>query len=284
MLPRTMNNANDQDGLFDELDARILLDKLLADSRLYRSSRAYMDLLDFVSRMPNIAPFNAMLLQIQKPGLSYATSARDWWVKFGRWPKEGARPLLIMWPFGPVGLVYDVLDTDGPGEPPSTFSARGSVDALKMAGFPPLLASERIDVHWMDQGDYCAGSIRVMKQYNDGARDYRMNVNKNHSTAVQFATLTHELGHLLMGHLGEDKRLRVKDRSRVSKQIAELEAESISYVVCERNGVQSRAEAYLHRYVEEHTELDDAYIYAVMKAAGKIETMLKLAATTRFIN
>jgi hypothetical protein len=26
---------------------------------------------------------------------------------------EGARPLLILWPFGPVALVYDVMDTAG---------------------------------------------------------------------------------------------------------------------------------------------------------------------------
>jgi hypothetical protein len=52
-------------------------------------------------------------LQMQKPGLSYAASARDWRERFSRTPKEGARPLLILWPFGPVALVYDVLDTEG---------------------------------------------------------------------------------------------------------------------------------------------------------------------------
>ena len=59
------------------------------------------------------APFNAMLLQVQKPGLTYAASAADWRLRFGRKPKEGARPLLILWPFAPVALVYDVMDTEG---------------------------------------------------------------------------------------------------------------------------------------------------------------------------
>jgi hypothetical protein len=76
---------------------RSLLDQLLQESRLYRSSRDYKDLLDFVVRLRNFAPFNAMLLQIQKPGLSYAASAKDW-MSFGRRPKEAARPLLILWP------------------------------------------------------------------------------------------------------------------------------------------------------------------------------------------
>jgi hypothetical protein len=54
-----------------------------------------------------------MLLQVQKPGLNYAASEYDWRDRFDRTIKEGARPLLILWPFGPVALVYDELDTEG---------------------------------------------------------------------------------------------------------------------------------------------------------------------------
>src|SRR4051812_21693416 len=95
-----------------ELDtkaARSLLDQLLTDSRLYTQTTAYKELLDFVARMRNFAPFNAMLLQVQKPGLRFAASAFDWKIRFGRKPKEGVRPLLILWPFGPVALVYDAV-------------------------------------------------------------------------------------------------------------------------------------------------------------------------------
>jgi hypothetical protein len=103
----------EQQPLFEEGTARSLLDRLLSDSRLYRKSKDYKNLLDFVVRLRNFAPFNAMLLHVQKPGLSYAASAADWRDRFGRWPKDGARPLLILWPFGPVALVYDVQDTEG---------------------------------------------------------------------------------------------------------------------------------------------------------------------------
>ena len=93
--------------------ARALLDQLLADSRLYRTGKDYRALLDFVIRLRNFAPFNAMLLQVQKPGLMYAASRLDWLERFNRTVKDGARPLLILWPFGPVALVYDVADTQG---------------------------------------------------------------------------------------------------------------------------------------------------------------------------
>src|SRR5258707_9794101 len=119
-----------QKNLFDAEGVRSLLDQLLIDSRLYTQSKDYKKLLDFVVRLRNFAPFNAMLLQLQKPGLTYAASAKDWSDRFGRSPKEGARPLLILWPFGPVAFVYDVLDTEGkdlPEDVPSFF-AYGTID------------------------------------------------------------------------------------------------------------------------------------------------------------
>src|SRR5882672_645740 len=67
-----------QQDLFENEAAHSLLDQLLIDSKLYTQSKDYKDLLDFVVRLRNFAPFNAMLLQVQKPGLSYAASARDW--------------------------------------------------------------------------------------------------------------------------------------------------------------------------------------------------------------
>ena len=98
-----------QSALFEEQEARSLLDQLLAEARLYTRGKEFLEMLDFVVRLRNFAPFNAMLLQIQKPGLTYAASAYDWFEHYGRRIKEGARPLIILWPFGPVALVYDIL-------------------------------------------------------------------------------------------------------------------------------------------------------------------------------
>ena len=112
MSARIVSHISQQQDLFDSEGVRSLLDQLLEDSRLYTQSEDFKDLLAFVVKLRNFAPFNAMLLQVQKPGLSYTASARDWRERFSRRPKEGARPLLILWPFGPVVLVYDVMDTE----------------------------------------------------------------------------------------------------------------------------------------------------------------------------
>jgi hypothetical protein len=58
-----------QNDLFDSPKERSLLAQLIAESRLYRSGRDYLELLNFVVRLRNFAPFNALLLQVQKPGL-----------------------------------------------------------------------------------------------------------------------------------------------------------------------------------------------------------------------
>ena len=126
--------------------ARSMLDQLLEDSRLYRKGQDYQNLLDFVVRLRNFAPFNALLLQIQKPGLHHAASARDWRETFGRTIKDGARPLLILWPFGPVALVYDLMDTEGRDLPAgiAAFAANGVMDHIALEGFAHLLAKKNI--------------------------------------------------------------------------------------------------------------------------------------------
>jgi hypothetical protein len=140
---------------------RALLDTLLTDSRLYRTTAAYKDLLDFVVRLRNFAPFNAMLLQVQKPGLTYAASAADWWTRFGRKPKDGTRPLLILWPFGPVALVYDVMDTEGKGLPRdvASFFAHGPIGEVEIGAFRRRASQKNIFWDDLDAGDGKAGSI-----------------------------------------------------------------------------------------------------------------------------
>jgi hypothetical protein len=72
-----------QPGLFESDATRALLDQLLTDSRLYRTGEDYKALLEFV-RLRNVVPFNAILLQLQKPGLRVAASAFDWRERFDR--------------------------------------------------------------------------------------------------------------------------------------------------------------------------------------------------------
>lgn len=141
--------------------ARSMLDQLLEDSRLYSKGADYKNLLNFVVRLRNFAPFNALLLQIQKPGLNHAASARDWRETFNRTIKADARPLLILWPFGPVALVYALMDKEGDPLPTcvSAFEAAGDIDQMALERFADLAARKNIVWHKVDMGDRNAGSI-----------------------------------------------------------------------------------------------------------------------------
>jgi hypothetical protein len=62
----------------------------------------------------------------------------------------------------------------------------------------------------------------------------------------------------------------------------ELEAESVTYVVCARNGVTSKSETYLRSYVTQHTTVDAIDLYQVIHAAGQVEALLGLTAHTKY--
>jgi len=281
-----MSTGYDLFGPIETQYTRSLLDQLLADSRLYTRSKHYQQLLDFVVRLRNFAPFNAMLLQVQKPGLSYAASAHDWQVRFGRQPVDGARPLLILWPFGPVALVYDVMDTEGRELPRDVlaFPAEGDMTAEMLVSFTSRVSRKNIECRWVDAGDKNAGRICVLKRAS-GEKDatlYRMHINRNHKPPVQFTTLAHELGHLFLGHLGQDKKLTVPERRDCLHDQSEIEAESVAYIVCRRNGVTPASETYLANYVRDSMTVNDIDVYQVMHAAGQVEGLLGLAERSKF--
>jgi hypothetical protein len=194
--------------------------------------------------------------------------------------------LLILWPFGPVALVFDVMDTEGAPLPKdvTSFFARGSIDEGRLAEFKHRIEGKNIEWRVIDAGDKKAGLIRVIKRpMNEiDPTHYRMFSNGNHKPPVQFSTIAHELGHLFLGHLGHDKKLKVPKRKPLSDDQIELEAESVSYIVCSRNGVQSKSESYLTNYVDNNTTVDQIDIYRVMRAAGQVETLLGLTAHTKY--
>ena len=232
-----------------------------------------------------------MLLNIQKPGLRFAATERDWSERFNRAIKEGARPLVILWPFSPVGFVYDVSDTIGDPLPDlveQTFRAMGSVTAFTMSSFESKLWKSGIYLRFIEYGDGLAGSISATALEADSQSTdkkqrpcYRLRVNSMHDPNVQFSTLVHELAHLFLGHLGSDTYLKISDRSFLEYRERELEAESLAYVVCRRAGVEPDSESYLMNFLGKDFQANHVDVYTVMKTAGAVESLLGLCSHTR---
>jgi len=283
-----MSIPDEQLDFIESESARSLLDHLLEDARLYKTCQDYMDLLGFVAQMRNFAPFNALLLQIQKPGLRFAASKHDWHERFGAYVVEDARPLLILWPFGPVALVYDVIDVVGGRIPEDaqSFVAKGPITEDRIKEFTHRMASKDIGIEGMDAGDARAGYIRKLRAPKDEKTRglYQIKINRNHTPSVRFVTIAHELAHLFLGHMGEDKKWGIKDRMHADHHQRELEAESVAFLVAKRNGVESKSETYLSDFVSKNNPMGSLDLYQMMRAAGQIETLLGVAAHTQFDN
>ena len=143
------------------LEDRALIDQLIAATRLYDTREAVEELMAFAIRLRAFAPFNAMILHIQRPGLTHAATARDWYRRFGRVPVRGARPLLVLRTMGPVDFVFDILDTEGGALPVDAFKfpTLGDLTDAQFVEHIKLVAKENIALAPLDIGDKKAGWI-----------------------------------------------------------------------------------------------------------------------------
>ena len=89
-------------------DVGSTIDELVRQSLHYRSSAAFNEMIEFMAKFREHTPYNNMLVRTQNPTCSFYASEADWKHRFERHIKEDARPLLILMPFAPVMLVYDL--------------------------------------------------------------------------------------------------------------------------------------------------------------------------------
>lgn len=60
------------------------IDHVLCRRALYRSSAAYEEMVDFMSRFRDYAPYNLMFVRVQNPSCSFFATANDWRRRFER--------------------------------------------------------------------------------------------------------------------------------------------------------------------------------------------------------
>lgn len=150
--------------------------------------------------------------------------------------------------------------------------------------FAKRLARRNIYCQPIDAGDALAGAIHLVKKAGtkEEYSEYNIDINKNHKPPVQFPTLAHELAHLFLGHLGPDNKIDVPKRQPLDEEHRELEAESTAYIVCKRNAVEVASGKYPSNFVKSDTTCDQIDVYQIMRAAGRIESVLEIAYHARF--
>ena len=102
---------------------------------------------------------------------------------------------------------------------------------------------------------------------------YELLLNSSLSPESKYATVTHELGHLYCGHLGTRNQKWWPDRRELPVAVQEFEAESISYLVCTRLGLETASAEYLGSYVRTYETTPVISLDRVLKSSWLIEQM-----------
>lgn len=261
------------------------LDELFYQVNFYRHGKDVRELFEFINKFPQLAPFNAFLLHVQKPGSQYVATATEWRQNFNRRIRPGARPLVILQPFGPVRFVFELGDTEGPEPFPAEllrpFRTGGVLPASVFKQLLGNLPRDGIAFHEADLGTGSAGWIEVALHHDSqwmGKKQvrvcYHLVVNRNHSREEQFATIAHELGHLYCGHLGTPDSSWWPDRWQTAEDVREFEAESVAWLVCKRVGIVNPSAAYLITRLRDEDEIPPVSLEAILKAAGMVEALM----------
>lgn len=287
-----------------ESEAVQSLNALLNASMRYNQSRAYAELLTFMRKFHWYAPFNALLVHIQRPGATYVATARRW-RDLGREVAAEAQVVMILQPFGPVMFVYDVSQTlplhNAPALPPEVLDPYVTRSRLTDTAADSLWAQiasnavrDGVAVDLVDHGTGSAGFItttaaRRAQEYVLRVQPsrqtvgipvrYDLRVNSAQQGASALATLVHELGHLYCGHLGTPDAKWWPDRRSISHVASEFEAESVAAIVMQRWDPSVHLPPHLAQYLRRKRALPpDVSLERIVNSA---EEILSMARTVR---
>ena len=277
-------------------EAHRSIDELLADAQAYESTTRYAELLTFLGSFRSYSAFNALLVNTQRPGARYVAPASRWRRDHGRVLRPGAQAIAILRPRGPVMFVYDVSDTEGldgapalPREIDDPFNVTWSVQVDSILEMTlHNVARDGVRVTMARHGSELAARIRPATtlgtvKFSTGPRHqrvqhdiplaYEMELNERLRPHALYPTVCHELAHLYCGHMGPSDQGNWPNRRRVSREIAELEAESIAFVVARRLDSTVIFPPYLHGYLQAEPRMPPLRLTSVLRVVHEIEEM-----------
>jgi antirestriction protein ArdC len=235
------------------------------------SSDAWRDWLDVQSRFHQYSFGNCLLILRQRPDATHVAGFHTWRA-LGRRVRRGEKGIWILAPVTrrvasdddeggeqrPARVltgfravpVFDVAQTDGDPLP--------DVPARRLRGDAPDRAYEQL------VGVAHAIGFTVEEQHLPGERNgdcsfelRRIRIEAANDGAQQLKTLAHELAHAMLHERAVDRAL------------AELEAESVAYVVCHAIGVAT--DAYSFGYVASWAGGGDHAVAAIRASAQRIQ-------------
>ncbi len=251
------------------------IDSLLRNGKIYQFSEQFREMVSFMARFKDYAPYNNMLVRMQNPTCSFYATERDWRGRFDRKLKEDARPMLILAPMHPVMLVYALDETEGKDLPEelnsfASYQGQWNPDWLQRTVRNAALR-DRIRVEFKILSSTNAG-FATMAQ-SAGEWKMRIVIHSQLDEPSRYGTLCHELAHVYLGHLGTDRDRWWPSRTDLDGRALEIEAESTAFIVTSRLGLAGSSAAYVSRYLDGRPLPSSVSLDQVAKVASRIEQM-----------
>ena len=273
------------------------IDELFNSALEYRSSKRFSELLRFCARFKRLAPYNAALVAIQKPGARFVLSAREWRRRYNRVPKTDSRPVIVLQPFGPVAYLFDVGDTVSlsssedlfprelshpyDGDPTQEVSETTRRNILRSIAFYGVAFVKMRSAPSYSGKIQTGGNTQLRISLSKDVTlprmpNYTLSVRDASTPVEDFSAIIHELGHLFCQHLPSTyKDKKWETRSAVSQSSKEFEAETVSWLVCQRLGINdTRAYAYLANYLGQNKDMPTISMDMILGSVRTIEQML----------
>lgn len=150
------------------------------------------------------------------------------------------------------GALFDIRQTNCPESEMAAVMSKLTPQKLEEVD------NKKMDLLIQDLQDHLKkDGFKVESKYIDnGAKGYvttnkEIVLHSENTNTQNFKTLLHELAHWKSEHLGDR-------RDDISRDMREIEAESIAYIVCKNQGVDTSdySFAYLHGYGKNHVDED----------------------------
>jgi antirestriction protein ArdC len=227
-----------------------------------QSSSEFKKVLKFFSKFHNYSYQNSMLILMQKPEASFVAGYRQWQKKFNRHVKKGEKGIAILAPFTykkevkksnlnsnaddeeteevkrtyfNTVYVFDISQTEGEPVPELDMEIENSNKEL-ISLLLDYTASQEIEVNF-----------KTLSGSTDGySRGGEIVINDNANETEQASILVHELAHEHLHFSSERNSLNL------SKEIIEMEAEAVAFVVMDYFNIESKSDKYLALYKESY--------------------------------
>jgi hypothetical protein len=278
----------------DERDKELsTIDQLFKDIKRYRKCSEFRKKLEFYSNFPYLSVYNAELVAQQRPGARFVLTADKWKKKYKRVIKSNARPLIILIPFHPVDFVFDAIDTkpiDKTKNVDDNFVIEGIIEKFKLDYEQgEWCYMDNLWVNMKKEGIYyqkcTSGSELFAEIRTDLSEDlyvpvykdvvvphhsyFTISVNSYMGLTEEVSRIFHELAHLFCHHF----KCAWWEGRPCSEKEKEFEAETVSYLVCQRLGIRSHAVEYLAHYFEENDMIPEISAELMFQAVDIIQDM-----------